>query len=174
MREEPRGHYVYAYLDGDTPFYIGKGSGDRAWQHLYPTYRKKSTPFYQALTSKLQAGWESNILIIKDGLEEHEGCEIEATLIQLVGTLAQGTGPLCNVQTSVAGIQPLVKGNEVTCWGKEFHNLREVAEDPRSCLTYHELESRKRRWHTIGREWNLEEAVSFPIQLPTRRHQDSA
>ena len=112
----------------------------------------------------LQTGWEPDILIIKGGLEEHEGCEIEATLIQLVGTLAQGTGPLCNVQTSVAGVQTLARGNEVTCWGVEFHNLRGVSEDSRSYLTYRELESRKRRWHNIGREWNLEEAVSFPIQ----------
>jgi len=32
----PNGHYVYILLDQETPFYVGKGSGKRAFDHIQP------------------------------------------------------------------------------------------------------------------------------------------
>lgn len=167
---KPQGYYIYTYLDGDEPFYIGKGLGNRAWYHLHPHSRDKGTPFYQVLEAKLQNGWEPDILIIKDELKERQAYEIEAILIELVGMVAKGTGPLYNMQTIGAFTRAIAPGKEVTCWGEEFSNLRALANDARSCLTYEELKSRRRRWHNIGRKWDLEEALSFPIQLPTLYH----
>ena len=63
--------YVYAFLREDgTPYYIGKGTGNRAWSKS----RRNSPP---ADTSR--------IIILKGSLTETEAFDEERRLIQLHG-----------------------------------------------------------------------------------------
>lgn len=81
--------YVYGHYipNSDIPFYIGKGTGRRYkktdnrnkwWKHIVDKY-----------------GYESKI--IKDGLAEHDACELEQQLIAEYGRRDLGTGVLVNL-----------------------------------------------------------------------------
>ena len=75
--------YVYAYLRADhTPYYIGKGSGKRAWS-------KGSKEI--GLTAD-----SSKIVILVDNLDETTAFEYERKLITLLGRKDIGTGILRN------------------------------------------------------------------------------
>lgn len=75
--------YVYAYLRADhTPYYIGKGSGKRAWS-------KGSKEIGLTVDS-------SKIVILVDNLDETTAFEYERKLITLFGRKDIGTGILRN------------------------------------------------------------------------------
>lgn len=76
--------YVYAYLREDrTPYYIGKGSGDRA----YKKWSKKDIKPPKDLT---------RIIIIKNNLTEEQAFSLEIDLIKLHGRKDINTGTLRN------------------------------------------------------------------------------
>lgn len=147
MREEPRGYYIYAYLDGDTPFYIGKGIGDRAYRHLRRC-NHRDTFFYRKLNKMVREGREPGILVIKDNLAEARAYEVEADLIWLVGTRILGTGPLCNTSLGGGVTHP------VTCWGEKFSKLRTVSKDDRCAVPFATL-----RYRVQSEGWTIEEAA---------------
>jgi len=165
MGEEPRDHYIYAYLDGDTPFYIGKGSGSRYVDHLKERVRRKKrnqkSYFYRKLNKMLQEGREPEILILQDGLPEELAYAIETDLILLVG--GPRVGPLCNVQAgrNRPGVYTLERGIEsgtaVKVWGEWFPSLKHVSKDPR-CVVKNGVLFRR-----IAKGWDIEEAVKTPI-----------
>lgn len=73
-------YYVYEYLrEDDTPYYVGKGSGFRA-------YCKR--PY--------KPNDKSRIKIIKEDLSEQEAFDLEIILIKKYGRLDLGTGILKN------------------------------------------------------------------------------
>lgn len=80
--------YVYQYLrekdslsgNAGTPYYIGKGSRNRAWDK-----RRKFSP-----------GNPENIVIIQEGMEEKEAFALETALIAKYGRVDQSTGILRN------------------------------------------------------------------------------
>jgi hypothetical protein len=73
-------YYVYEYLREDgSPYYVGKGSGFRAY--CKRPYRPKD---------------KSRIKIIKDNLTEEEAFDLEKTLIEQYGRQDLGTGILKN------------------------------------------------------------------------------
>jgi hypothetical protein len=87
---EDLGSYVYALKDPrtDSIFYIGKGSGNRAFQH------KEDSLISHLETDKLnrireieESGNQLQYLIIRHGLTEDEAYKIESTLINVFGYL---------------------------------------------------------------------------------------
>lgn len=79
----PNGFYVYAYLrENLTPYYIGKGKGDRAWfKRQHETKPPKD---------------RSRVVILEQGLSESEAHALERKMIQQHGRIDLGTGCLRN------------------------------------------------------------------------------
>lgn len=108
---EPRGEiepdgerkfYVYAYFCPETyePFYIGKGTGKRAWKHITevvnnnaPTNRLR----FSKIKRILESGSDPIVRILFDGLLEDEALLKEASLIAHYGRKITGDGVLCNM-----------------------------------------------------------------------------
>jgi len=88
---EPGVFYVYALKDPRTtpakPFYIGKGVGTRAWDHLL---QPDQTAKGKRIAEIVGAGRDVIVTIICDDLTELQALRIEAELIASLGTAATG------------------------------------------------------------------------------------
>ncbi|MBZ4203181.1 MAG: hypothetical protein LAC70_08640 [Methylovulum sp.] len=79
------GFYVYAYIDprDESVFYIGKGVGTRATDHLLDKSESKKVARINGL---LAAGFEPRIDIVAHQLRDDlEASRVEAALIELIG-----------------------------------------------------------------------------------------
>ena len=79
------GHYVYLYINpfSDAVFYIGKGIGNRAIQHLSETSDSEKNARINEIR---RLGREPRIEILRYGLSESEASLVEASIIDLIGT----------------------------------------------------------------------------------------
>jgi hypothetical protein len=73
-QKHPRRHYVYAHLDNDGKiFYIGKGTGERAWStNRHPLW-------YRYVEKHLHGCY--HVRILKDNLDDEEAEELEGEWI---------------------------------------------------------------------------------------------
>ncbi|MCG8563917.1 MAG: hypothetical protein MI747_02440 [Desulfobacterales bacterium] len=77
-------YYVYVYSDPRThvPFYIGKGKGNRVFDHLGDIRDSQKVRLIEELRS---SGVEPQIEILRYGLTEREALLVEAAAIDLIG-----------------------------------------------------------------------------------------
>ena len=104
--------YVYALKDPRTkparPFYIGKGTGNRAWEHLAKVDDSEKGKAIEAIHA---AGMNVLHTVISGGLTEEQALKIEAELISAFGIRSQG-GLLTNrVRPNPENISRKVKLN---------------------------------------------------------------
>lgn len=99
-------NYVYVYKDDkNNPFYIGIGTGYRAWAHLKPSsympYDAEYPSFYGMIKKMKLSGIEPKVEKIFEG--NRESCEsLESELIQKYGLISEG-GMLYNVSKNTGG-----------------------------------------------------------------------
>ena len=87
-----RRFYTYAWLrENGTPYYIGKGSGRRAWKQSGRAGKAKKPP-------------EHRILILKKNLTEEEAFRHEIYMIAIYGRVDKGTGILHNYSDGGEGL----------------------------------------------------------------------
>jgi len=87
--------YVYMiYKTDNTPIYVGKGTGTRA----YNSFRRSDNKAVRACTTK------DRFEIVRDNLTESEAFKFEVELIQRYGRRSEGTGVLYNLTPGGDGV----------------------------------------------------------------------
>lgn len=100
--------YVYGYYHPITNilFYVGKGSGHRAYKHLQPARLARSKTYLTNKINKIKRLYDllPTIKILHQGLTEDKAFEIEKTLIEQYGRKAYDpNGILTNMTTGGEG-----------------------------------------------------------------------
>lgn len=125
--------YVYAYIDprDDTPFYIGKGKGNRLWRHLLPCCLHKRTFFYNKINKMHREGIEPTIVKLIEGLSEGEAHGLESFFIKGLGrrTDHKNPGPLCNLTNGGEGSSGRAVSDETRYKISASHKGRSFTEE---------------------------------------------
>lgn len=110
--------YVYAYVDDirEEVIYIGKGSKQRAVNHLAPcnrlTGKYSKNPFYRRINKMISADNNPSVYILYVAAEEGRALSSEVGYIKLLGRRQLGTGTLWNMTSGGEGVSGSVWSEE--------------------------------------------------------------
>ncbi len=123
-------YYTYAYLREDkTPYYIGKGQGNRIYSKSRIVHPPKD---------------KSRIIFLKQNLTEEEAFKHEIYMIAVLGRKDLGTGILVNMTNGGDGVSGWVPSEESRKKMSEAHKGKTPSEENRRKLS----ETSKGRTHS--------------------------
>jgi hypothetical protein len=97
-------YYVYAYLRKDgSPYYIGKGTGNRAWADH--RYKSPKNNYFKGIATPPR----ERILILESNLTAVGAFALERRMIRWYGRIDNGTGILRNKTDGGEGLDGVVR-----------------------------------------------------------------
>ena len=145
-------YYVYAHRKATTGeiFYIGKGTGRRAWGTI------DRNPFWQAVARK--HGF--TIEIIEDQLQEWYAYELEQTLIAGYGRRNVGTGILTNITEGGKGVSGIVQSAKCR---KVTSERSKGLSNPKADLQIYQFTNIETGEIFVGRRYDLEQKIGKTV-----------
>jgi hypothetical protein len=125
MTKEPNRFYVYAFLrERDSvrgkrmsPYYIGKGCGNRAWSNSGRKAKKPTDPSY--------------IVLLRQSLDEDTAYEWEMFYISHYGRVDAGTGILWNMTDGGDGVKGSTAPSKGFSGGRHSEKTRRMYSETR-------------------------------------------
>jgi hypothetical protein len=149
----PNRFYTYAYLREDrTPYYIGKGSGNR----LYKRGKKQFKPPVD----------KSRIIFLKQNLTEEEAFKHEIYMIAVFGRKDLGTGILHNRTDGGEGLSGVIRSEEWRIKIRESKKGNSPSEETRKKLK--EVRTGKKHSEETKRKMS-ESRTGIPSSEETKR-----
>lgn len=160
-------YYVYGYYgyydDPNKPFYIGKGTGKRAWVHLAACKRSRSPSlFYQWLRGLFASGRTPVVRLLHVGMTNTEACDKEIELISRWGRIDRKTGCLTNQTDGGEGATGWVCSPELRVKRSEARKGKPLSLETRAKLS----ESRRGKTHGPEARAKISEAGRGRIPSP--------
>ncbi len=160
---EHLGHYVYALVDprDDAIFYVGKGQGDRVYQHA--RHARKVADDESRATLKLDRiqsihgdGLEVRVEIVRHGLSEELAFEVEAAVIDVLKLSGLDLANAVAGQGTEHGWRPLEEivleyaADPVEILDEHRVLLIRIRREFRYDMTAEELYDKTRRWWVVN------------------------
>lgn len=141
-----RGYYIYAYLREDgTPYYIGKGKGNR----LYDSSRRIKTP------KDLK-----RVVYLQQNLTEDEAFKLETEFILRFGRKDKGTGILRNESNGGKENHEKIVSQETRDKIRKSNTGKKISEETR----------RKLSMANMGKKWSDETRKKLSARMTGKNH----
>ena len=148
-------YYTYAFLREDrTPYYIGKGKGNRA-------YRRRKTDIKPPKD-------KSRILILKNNLTEEEAFRHEVYMIAVFGRKDLGTGILHNRTDGGEGVSGLSHSEKTRRKMSEAQKGKTLSEETKRKMS----EAKKGNKHMLGKTLSEETKRKISEAQKGRTHSE--